>query len=40
VCPMAVGDQVTVTVWNPQTMVPASASVVVAAQSGSGDGRR
>lgn len=34
VCPLAAGDQLTVTVWNPQTLVSASASVPVAAPSG------
>jgi len=32
VCPMAAGDQLTVTVWNPQTLASAPASVTVAAQ--------
>ncbi len=35
VCPMAAGDQLTVTVWNPQTRATASLSVPVAAQAGS-----
>jgi hypothetical protein len=35
VCPMAAGDQLTVTVWNPQTLGTASVSVSVAAQAGS-----
>jgi hypothetical protein len=33
VCPLAAGDQLTVTVWNPQTQASASASVTVVAQS-------
>lgn len=32
VCPMAAGDQLTVTVWNPQTLVSATLTVTVAAQ--------
>jgi hypothetical protein len=32
-CPMAAGDQLTVTVWNPQTLVSATMTVTVAAQS-------
>lgn len=32
VCPMAAGDQLTVTVWNPQTLVSTSLTVPVAAQ--------
>ena len=33
VCPMAAGDQLTVTVWNPQTLLSASSTVTVQAQS-------
>ena len=40
VCPLAAGDQVTVTVWNPQTLASASASITVAAQSGDAAVRR
>ena len=32
-CPLAAGDQLTVTVWNPQTLNSASSTVTVAAQS-------
>jgi len=35
VCPLAAGDQLTVTVWNPQTLVSASATVNVIGQSDS-----
>jgi len=38
--PLAAGDQVTVTVWNPQTLASASASITVAAQSGDAAVRR
>ncbi len=34
VCPMAAGDQLTVTVWNPQTLSKASLTAIVAAPSG------
>jgi len=40
VCPMAAGDQLSVTVWNPQTLASASASVTVAAQNDAGASRR
>lgn len=40
VCPMAAGDQLAVTVWNPQTLKSASTTVVVAAQPGAGTVRR
>ena len=33
-CPLAAGDQLTVTVWNPQTLNSASSTVTVVAQSG------
>lgn len=36
VCPMAAGDQLTVTVWNPQTLASASLSVTVNAQDETG----
>jgi hypothetical protein len=36
VCPMAAGDQLSVTVWNPQNGAKASATVPVAAQSDAG----
>ena len=39
-CPMAAGDQLTVTVWNPQTMTSASSTVTVAAQGSAGTGRK
>jgi hypothetical protein len=37
---MAAGDQLAVTVWNPQTLKSASTTVVVAAQTGAGTVRR
>jgi hypothetical protein len=39
VCPMAAGDQLAVTVWNPQTLAKATVSVPVAAQSDAGPRR-
>ena len=32
-CPMAAGDQLNITIWNPQTLASASTTVTVAAQS-------
>jgi hypothetical protein len=40
VCPMAAGDQLTVTVWNPQTLASASSSVTVSAQDETRSRRR
>jgi hypothetical protein len=37
---MAAGDQLTVTVWNPQTLVSASLSATVSAQVETGSRRR
>jgi len=34
VCPMAAGDKLTVTVWNPQTLASTAFTTTVAAQNG------